>query len=185
MSPQGLAWVCALLPLRDTYSNQRAVVTILTLFDTRMSVITQTWYYSVTPSAATDAVAEVLITVSLCVLLYDGGFYSSCPRTKRLINTLITYATNRCLLTLLVVISELAVNVDQQAFWTMGLNFIMGKLYTNSLLASLNAREHLRSQGSNTVSILNISALHFADPPMLPRDGRNSKNLMLKADVEV
>ncbi|KIK28306.1 hypothetical protein PISMIDRAFT_674009 [Pisolithus microcarpus 441] len=150
------------------------VVTVLTLFNTRMSIITQTWYYSVTPSAATVSVAEVLITVSLCVLLYDGGFYSSCPRAKRLINTLITYATNRCLLTLLVVISELAVNVDQQAFWTMGLNFIVGKLYTNSLLASLNAREHLRSQGSSTISILNISALHFADPQTLPRDGRNS-----------
>ncbi|KAI6021719.1 hypothetical protein BKA83DRAFT_4286345 [Pisolithus microcarpus] len=132
------------------------VVRSLWLFNTRMSIITQTWYYSVTPSAATVSVAEVLITVSLCVLLYDGGFYSSCPRAKRLINTLITYATNRCLLTLM--------NVDQQAFWTMGLNFIVGKLYTNSLLASLNAREHLRSQGSSTISILNISALHFADP---------------------
>ncbi|KAI6003040.1 hypothetical protein EDD15DRAFT_1453411 [Pisolithus albus] len=183
---RGVRWLVTVPILFFVFAHYGfGMVTVLTLFNTRMSIITQTWYYSITPSAATVAVAEVLITVSLCVLLYDGGFYSSCPRAKRLINTLITYATNRCLLTLLVVISELALNIDQQAFWTMGLNFIVGKLYTNSLLASLNAREQLRSQGSNTVSILNISTLKCADPRTLPRDGRNSKNLTLQTAVEV
>ncbi|KAI6122080.1 hypothetical protein F5141DRAFT_1201479 [Pisolithus sp. B1] len=132
-------------------------------------------YYSVTPSAVAVVVAEVLITVSLCVILYDGGSYSACPRAKPLINTITTYAANRCLLTSIVVIAELAVNVDQQALWTMGLNFIVGKLYTNSLLASLNAREHLWSQGSTSMSILNISSLRFADPPTLPKDRRKSQ----------
>ncbi|KAI6107470.1 hypothetical protein EDD16DRAFT_1523275 [Pisolithus croceorrhizus] len=125
-------------------------------------------YYSVTPSAVAVVVAEVLITVSLCVILYDGGSYSACPRAKPLINTITTYAANRCLLTSIVVIAELAVNVDQQALWTMGLNFIVGK-------SSLNAREHLWSQGSTSMSILNISSLRFADPPTLPKDRRKSQ----------
>ncbi|KAI6122085.1 hypothetical protein F5141DRAFT_1201483 [Pisolithus sp. B1] len=159
------------------------VVTVLIFYNNKMSVFTQTSYYSVTPSAASVVVAEVLITVSLCVILYDGGSYSGCARAKRLIKTLITYAANRCLLTSIVLIGELVVNVDQQAVWTMGFNFIVGKLYTNSLLASLNAREHLRSQGSPTTSTLNIDGLHFADPPTPPKDGRNSKDEERRFDV--
>ncbi|KAI6104411.1 hypothetical protein F5141DRAFT_191227 [Pisolithus sp. B1] len=159
------------------------VVTVLVLYNNKMSNLTQTWYYSVTPSVATVAVAEVLITVSLYVLLNDGGFYSTCPRAKRLVNTLVTYAANRCLLTLLVVISELVVNAEQLASWTMGLNFIVGKLYTNSFLASLNAREHLRSQGSTAMSILNISALQSADPSTLSVDVGKFKNGRRRFDV--
>ncbi|KAI6104612.1 hypothetical protein EV401DRAFT_660585 [Pisolithus croceorrhizus] len=68
-------------------------------YDNKMSAFTQTSYYSVTPSAVAVVMAEVLITVSLCVILYDGGSYSECARAKRLIKTLITYAANRCLLT--------------------------------------------------------------------------------------
>ncbi|KAI6158500.1 hypothetical protein EDD17DRAFT_997647 [Pisolithus thermaeus] len=151
------------------------VVTVLLCVNNKTNVFTRTSYYSVTPSAVAVVVAEVLITVSLCVILYDGGSYSACPRAKPLINTITTYAANRCLLTSIVVIAELAVNVDQQALWTMGLNFIVGKLYTNSLLASLNAREHLWSQGSTSMSILNISSLRFADPPTLPKDRRKSQ----------
>ncbi|KAI6095106.1 hypothetical protein EDD16DRAFT_1680974, partial [Pisolithus croceorrhizus] len=49
---------------------------------------------------ATVALAEVLIMVSLCVLLHDSGSSSAFPRTNRLLNTLIIYAVNRCLLTL-------------------------------------------------------------------------------------
>lgn len=151
------------------------VVVVLMFVDTNTSILTRTWYYSVTPSAATVSAAEVLITMSLCILLYDGGSYSTCPRAKRLVNTLIIYAVNRCLLALLVSLGVLAVNVDQQASWTMGLDLIVGKLYTNSLLASLNTREYLRSQSSIPISILNISALHFADPPTLSGDAGSSR----------
>ncbi|KAI5996449.1 hypothetical protein F5J12DRAFT_853593 [Pisolithus orientalis] len=122
--------------------------------DKLTSVLSQTRFYSVTPAAATVALAEVLITVSLCVLFYDSGSSSAFPRTKRLFHMLIIYAVNRCLLTLLVVIAELSVNVDQQDAWAMGLNFIVGKLYANSLLASLNTRQYLRSQASGTLSDL-------------------------------
>ncbi|KIO10707.1 hypothetical protein M404DRAFT_995184 [Pisolithus tinctorius Marx 270] len=55
------------------------------------------------------ALAEVLITTSLCVLLYQSGSRSAVPRTKNLLNTLIIYAVNRCLLTLLVVVAEVTV----------------------------------------------------------------------------
>ncbi|KAI6122078.1 hypothetical protein F5141DRAFT_558386 [Pisolithus sp. B1] len=152
------------------------LISVCRFVDHKTSTLTETWYYSVTPSAATVVAAEVLITVSLCILLYDGGSYSPFPRAKRLVNTLIIYAINRCLLALLVSLGVLAVNVDQQSSWTMGLDLIVGKLYTNSLLASLNTREYLRSQSSTAMSILNLSALHSADPSTLAGDVGSSKN---------
>ncbi|KAI6107174.1 hypothetical protein EDD16DRAFT_114480 [Pisolithus croceorrhizus] len=178
-----LAWVCTVLLLSGTHSNQQAVVVVLMFIDHKTSTLTETWYYSVTPSAATVVAAEVVITVSLCVLLYDGGSYSPFPRAKRLVNTLIIYAVNRCLLALLVSLGVLAVNVDQQSSWTMGLDLIVGKLYTNSLLASLNAREYLESQSSTATPTLNLSALHSADPPTLAEDVGSSKHGERRFDV--
>ncbi|KAI6102628.1 hypothetical protein EDD16DRAFT_1645101, partial [Pisolithus croceorrhizus] len=102
-------------------------------------------FYSVTPAVAITALAEVLITVSLCVLL-----------TKRLLNTLIVYAVNRCLLNLLVTIAELA--IELQNAWSTGLSLIIGSLYANSFLASLNCRKRLRRQDStNNRSQMNAS----------------------------
>ncbi|KAI6143139.1 hypothetical protein EDD17DRAFT_1768894 [Pisolithus thermaeus] len=159
------------------------VVAILMFIDKKTSVLTQTWYYSVTPSAAIVVVAEVVITVSLCVLLYNGGSHSSFPRTKRLVNTLITYAVNRCMLTLLVIIGVLIVNVSQQPAWTMGLDFIVGKLYANSLLASLNTRDYLSSRGFGAVSNSNLSIMRFADPPAPSADAGRLKDGGKRLDV--
>ncbi|KAI6101529.1 hypothetical protein EV401DRAFT_2026718 [Pisolithus croceorrhizus] len=60
----------------------------------------QTRFYTATPAVCTLLLSEVLNTGSLCVLLYDKSSRSAVPRTKRLLNTLIIYAINRCLLTL-------------------------------------------------------------------------------------
>ncbi|KAI6112257.1 hypothetical protein EDD16DRAFT_1174104 [Pisolithus croceorrhizus] len=139
------------------------------------SVLTRTWYYGVTPSVGTAVLAEILITVSLCVLLYDNGLRSAVPRTKRLLNSLITYAANRCLLTSIVAIAELSVNADQQAAWTMGLNFIIGKLYANSFLASLNTRQYLRSRDSALEADGLDNAVHLANLSKHLEDGRGSK----------
>ncbi|KAI6101525.1 hypothetical protein EV401DRAFT_796255 [Pisolithus croceorrhizus] len=70
--------------------------------------------YTATPGACAIALAEVLITVSLCLLLYESGSHSAVPRTKRLLNTLIVYAVNRCWLTLLVVIGEVTMDANDQ-----------------------------------------------------------------------
>ncbi|KAI6006493.1 hypothetical protein F5J12DRAFT_831041 [Pisolithus orientalis] len=52
------------------------------------------------PFGTLVVLSEGLIMVSLCVLLYVTSSHSSSPRTKRLLNSLIIYAVNRCLLTL-------------------------------------------------------------------------------------
>ncbi|KAI6104349.1 hypothetical protein F5141DRAFT_1293260 [Pisolithus sp. B1] len=49
------------------------VAVVTTFVDMEASELQRNRFYSVAPSAATTALAEVLITVSLCVLLYDSG----------------------------------------------------------------------------------------------------------------
>ncbi|KIO09736.1 hypothetical protein M404DRAFT_996593 [Pisolithus tinctorius Marx 270] len=78
---------------------------IVLLFLDASSSSSQNLYYSLSSFVAT-ILPDVLITVSLCILLYEGGSYSVFPRTKRLLNTLIIYAVNRCLLILLVALAE-------------------------------------------------------------------------------
>lgn len=149
---------------------------VVTAIHNKTSMLTESWYYGVTPSVGTVVLAEILITVSLCLLLYDNGLHSAVPRTKRILNTLIIYAANRCLLTLIVAIAELSVNADQQAAWTMGLNFIIGKLYANSLLASLNTRQHLRSQGSSPQTDRRVNTIHLTNLSKPSDDGESSKD---------
>ncbi|KAI6143137.1 hypothetical protein EDD17DRAFT_1880427 [Pisolithus thermaeus] len=177
--PHKVRWLVTapiLLLVVAHFASGIAVAIVVTFIDTNTSVLAQTWYYSAISSAATVTVAEILITVSLCVLLYNGGSHAALPRTKRLVNTIIVYAANRCLLTVLVVVGELAADVDQQASWSMGLNFVLGTLYTNSLLASLNSREYLLSQGSTAMSAPSVSVLHFAVPPVVLDNVGSSKD---------
>ncbi|KAI6107462.1 hypothetical protein EDD16DRAFT_1898861 [Pisolithus croceorrhizus] len=152
------------------------VTIVMMLVNSQASAVSRARFYSATPAVSAVVLAEILITTSLCVLLYDSGSRSAVPRTKRLLNTLIIYAVNRCLLTLLVTIAQLVVDANDQSAWTMGLDFIGGKLYANSLLASLNTRQHLRSQGSRPESGVHVNAIHFANLPKLSEDERSSKD---------
>ncbi|KAI6021800.1 hypothetical protein PISMIDRAFT_678286 [Pisolithus microcarpus 441] len=148
------------------------------------SIVPQILYYGVTPAVATIALAEIMITVSLCVLLYDRGSSSPIARTKRLLNTLIIYAINRCLLTSVVVIVDLVTAVDINVdIWSMGLSFIVGKLYANSLLASLNSREHLRSKSADSVSDPRNGTVHFANLTKFVGEAESSADGTRSSDV--
>ncbi|KAI5996430.1 hypothetical protein F5J12DRAFT_354003 [Pisolithus orientalis] len=165
----------------------------LILADNAFSSVSQIRFYSIIPSVASLALAEVLITVSLCVLFYEGGSRSTIRSTKRLLNTLIIYAVNRCLLTLLVAVAEVVTvsmtyctmtillshflqDAEAQDAWSIGMDFIIGKLYANSLLASLNTRQYLRSQDSLIESDQRISTVRFANLPELSDDVESSKD---------
>ncbi|KAI6006721.1 hypothetical protein F5J12DRAFT_105717 [Pisolithus orientalis] len=147
-------------------------------------------FYTSLPAMSLVALAEVLITVSLCVLLYERGSRSAVPRTKNMLNTLIIYAVNRCFLSLLIVIGKVTVDADDIFVWMMALTFITPKLYANSLLASLNAREHLRSQSWGK-SDLYMNAVHVSKLPKLSGDRKSSKergensNIRKRADIDI
>ncbi|KAI6006513.1 hypothetical protein F5J12DRAFT_97560 [Pisolithus orientalis] len=136
---------------------------IVLLFLDASSSSSQNLYYSLSSFVAT-ILPDVLITVSLCILLYDSGSCSVFPRTKRLLNTLIIYAVNRCLLILLVALAESVATIKVQNTWSTALDFTMGKLYSNSLLASLNTRQYLRSQELGTTqSDERVDAVHLTN----------------------
>ncbi|KAI6003126.1 hypothetical protein EDD15DRAFT_2361003 [Pisolithus albus] len=132
-------------------------------------------FYALIPCATVIVLAEVLITLSLCILLYDSGSHSVFPRTKHLLNILIIYVVNRCLLTLLVALAELITLIDNQDAWAMGVDFNIGKLYANSLLASLNTRQYLRAQVSGPGPDRAINDVHF-DSPKLSGNEETPKN---------
>ncbi|KAI6127186.1 hypothetical protein F5141DRAFT_1086260 [Pisolithus sp. B1] len=65
--------------------------------------------------------------MSLCVLLHESGSHSAVPRTKRLLNSLIIYAVNRCLLTLPVVTAVAVLDATNMVLWAATFEFIVGK----------------------------------------------------------
>lgn len=94
--------------------------------------LSQITLYAATPFAITAVLSDVLIAASL---------------TNALVNTLIVYAINRCLLTSVVAVAEvIAFAISPGSLWFIAIDFVIGKLYANSLLASLNSRSALRGR---------------------------------------
>jgi len=109
----------------------------------RLSEIT---YIAALPFAVLAVLSDVLITLALCVLLYNSrtGFRS----TNSMLNLIIVYAINRCLLTSIVATIEMVMFVtEQETLWYLAADFVVGKLYVNSLLATLNTRSALAGKG--------------------------------------
>ncbi|KAI6135358.1 hypothetical protein EV401DRAFT_2063031 [Pisolithus croceorrhizus] len=73
-------------------------------------------------------------------------------------------------------LSHFVQDAYQTIAWPMALEFIVGKLYANSLLASLNSREHLRSQISSSASDIRTDAICFANPPKLSGEKGTSRD---------
>ncbi|KAI6139856.1 hypothetical protein EDD17DRAFT_1670609 [Pisolithus thermaeus] len=80
-------------------------------------------------------------------------------------NTLVIYAVNRCFLTLLFAIAECVTIVGNEYTWAMGFEFNIGKLYANSLLASLNTRQYVPP-----ISDLAVKTVHFGNTLNLSGD---------------
>ncbi|KAI6003069.1 hypothetical protein EDD15DRAFT_2516141 [Pisolithus albus] len=149
---------------------------ILKFLKTETSLSTQILLHIGTPALALYMLAEIMIAVWLCTLLYDSSSHSSFPRTKCLLNTLIIYAVNRCLLAVLVTIAEVVTDVSNQVIWTIALDFICQGVYSSSLLASLNTRQYLRSQASSTISDLRVAAVNFPKLSKLEGDVGSSED---------
>ncbi|KJA15314.1 hypothetical protein HYPSUDRAFT_72104 [Hypholoma sublateritium FD-334 SS-4] len=106
---------------------------------------------SVVPFGITTVISDILIAAALCVLLASNR--SSFADTNSVINKLIIFAVNRCILTCAAAIAETIVfSVLPNSFYTLALDFVIGKLYANSLLAVLNARADLRPNARNDSS---------------------------------
>ncbi|KAG1813384.1 hypothetical protein EV424DRAFT_63422 [Suillus variegatus] len=92
---------------------------------------------------ALAAAGDVLIAVLLCTLLQQSrtGF----RRSDTMINKLILFSINTGLLTsICAVMSLVSITVWDGTFIYIAFYFCLGRLYCNSLLATLNARKSLR-----------------------------------------
>ncbi|KAF9450352.1 hypothetical protein P691DRAFT_758270 [Macrolepiota fuliginosa MF-IS2] len=98
---------------------------------------------SAMPFGVAAVLSDIVIALALCILLHSNR--SEFEETNHIINKLIVYAINRCILTTAVAIVEVVVfSVTPNPFYTFAIDFAIGKLYANSFIAALNSRAAIR-----------------------------------------
>ncbi|THU96236.1 hypothetical protein K435DRAFT_839124 [Dendrothele bispora CBS 962.96] len=105
---------------------------------------------------ALAAIGDVLIAASLIALLHRSktGF----KRSDTMIDRLMLFAVHTGAVTTAFAIASLvSINVAPNTFIYIFFFFCMGRLYTNSLLATLNARQAIRNAGDNVLTTSNLS----------------------------
>ncbi|EDR01859.1 uncharacterized protein LACBIDRAFT_310382 [Laccaria bicolor S238N-H82] len=135
------------------------------------------------------AAGDVLIAGTLCTILHFSrtGFH----RTDTIINKLIIFSVNTGLITSLCAIASLvSILAAGQTFIYIAFFFCMGRLYTNSLLATLNARKGIR-QASDAMHSTNPSESHAVSlnplsglNPNTVSNGKQQANISIKIDTQ-
>ncbi|KAJ7476857.1 hypothetical protein B0H11DRAFT_2234824 [Mycena galericulata] len=138
-----------------------------------------------TLQTAASLACDIVITIYLCVFLARSKTGIMIPRTETMLNTLMINAVNRGIVTALssgfTMILFLAYPDTFWFFLSLAPN---SKLYMNSMLATLNVRQHVREKalskdrGWNSIQMVghgthsrnahgraSISAVEFAKPP--------------------
>ncbi|KAL4249316.1 hypothetical protein ABKN59_007025 [Abortiporus biennis] len=111
------------------------------------------------------AFADTIIAIVLCIILWQlrTGF----NRTDSQIETLMKYSIHTGALTSVVaVVIVITYAVMPHNFVYIAVYLTLPKLYHNALLATLNARDHLRAEmdGGSGMSSVHVSKLLIADP---------------------
>jgi len=116
------------------------------------------WLFSM--GLSLSCAVDVLITLSLFFLLRKSRRQSITLHS--IIDTLILYAFEIGSLTSAATVASLLcwVILDNSLIF-LGLHFIIGKLYANSLLATLNARNELRRVRSTALDLMHLNLPHI------------------------
>lgn len=116
---------------------------------------------AVVPFGITAIISDIIVAATLCVLL--GSKRSAFEDTNSTINTFIIFAVNRCILTSTVAVAETIVfSVLANSFYSVAIDFVIGKLYANSLLAVLNSRATVRSNSRKALDSMELSTSFHA-----------------------
>jgi len=137
-----------------------------------------------TTGLALSTTVDILITISLCILLHASR--TGAEKSNAVIDSLITYTFETGALTCAgTIASMLCWLIIPNNLIFMGLHFVIGKLYANSLLVTLNTREitrerirRARSTGSGDLGI----AVHVIPDPRQHRH-RHYDDLVLSSSV--
>lgn len=136
-------WVGGYIAILVTCHAGWGLATCVFFFIRRNFVLFQQLRQAVVPFAVFDVLSDLSISAALCVLLW--GHRSGFEDTNLVINRLIIFLINRCILTCAVAIIESIVFMAfPHTLYTFAIDFVLGKLYVNSLLAVLNSRAHVR-----------------------------------------
>ncbi|KAI0821119.1 hypothetical protein BC629DRAFT_1587432 [Irpex lacteus] len=126
------------------------------------------------------------IAISLCVLLVQRK--TGIRRTDSMVRSLMLYSINTgaltsiCALAVLITYATMPRNFVFIAFY-----FVLPKLFLNSLLATLNAREKLRANGSDKSGLVSIplTSLEFSTRPMLAHSvSRHNGTSLLEIEIQ-
>ncbi|KAF9565216.1 hypothetical protein CPC08DRAFT_201191 [Agrocybe pediades] len=137
-------WVAGIISVTVVAHFVTGINTAVHLFQKKeFSQLKEVSLSAVVPFGASTILSDILVAASLCFLLDNNR--SQFDDTNSVINRLIIFAINRCILTTAVAVVETIVfAVLPNTFYSFAIDFVIGKLYANSLLAVLNARANLR-----------------------------------------
>ncbi|KZS99911.1 uncharacterized protein LAESUDRAFT_765089 [Laetiporus sulphureus 93-53] len=125
------------------------------------------------------ALCDILITGSLCYYLHSGR--GMIKTTNELIDKLMLYAVNRGGLTSVVQTLFLILNVSLPGrFYWIPFHMAVGKLYVNSLLATLNVRKRLRSTDIE-LTVPSTIAFKVVQPPNVSSTSTSTHDGSLRA----
>ncbi|KAG6375259.1 hypothetical protein JVT61DRAFT_3476 [Boletus reticuloceps] len=131
---------------------------------------------------AVAAAGDVLIAIFLCTLLQKSrtGF----RRSDNMINKLIVFSINTGLLTSICAVASLiSITAWPNTFIYIAFYFCLGRLYCNSLLATLNARKGLRSESRSDEMSLSLQGVQQKTNQIGTTSKRTPNNISIKIDT--
>lgn len=132
-----------------------------------LAAISQIGLKTVLPFSIFAVMSDILVAASLCALLWNSR--SELRSTNMIINRLMLWAVNRCLLTAAVAVAETIVFcVTPSQLWFISIDFVIGKLYCNSLLATLNSRDSIRTTGQNNIHGIDVDSKNVVQLSSFP-----------------
>ncbi|EIN08530.1 hypothetical protein PUNSTDRAFT_114021 [Punctularia strigosozonata HHB-11173 SS5] len=129
-------------------SLTRFILSIVTAVDSfrvpNFQLFERKYNWTETSTLAIGACVDVFIAVSTCVTLLANR--TGVRSTDKIMDQVAAYIMGTGLLTSLVAVIDLICFVTMDNLIWLAIFFILTKLFSNSLLASLNLRRHLRNQ---------------------------------------
>ncbi|KAF8200166.1 hypothetical protein BJ912DRAFT_623513 [Pholiota molesta] len=179
-SPRYRWWIVSIIGVVVAAHFAFGVETVVFMFIKKdLAKLSDISLFAATPFAIFAVLSDFMIAGTLCYLLQ--GSRSGFRRTDTIISTLIIYAINRCLLTSIVAIVEVIVfALMPHTLWFLAVDFFIGKLYANSLLATLNSRVAIRATNTTTLNSMHLSELDFGSS-----NETETKNERMRRDVVV
>ncbi|KAJ8072538.1 hypothetical protein PM082_016097 [Marasmius tenuissimus] len=124
---------------------------------------------AVVPFGTFAVLSDIIVAAALVILLKRSQ--TEFEDTQSLINKLIVYAINRCILTSVVAVIEIALFLAiPHSLYAFAFDFIIGKLYANSLLAHLNSRKSLAKRGTSSGGTFTGTSFEVAAPQVFSLD---------------